>query len=95
MCAKVNKPLTSFQPTSLLLVWDLIFGFKCMMYDVLFALPIPTAHGYGPQVHAWVLVFVFICLHGVWILTFVVHLSLLTNLLCSAWLGTTGMHPLF
>ena len=45
MCVKVSKPLTSFQPASLLLVWDLIFGFKCMMYDVLFVLPIPTAHG--------------------------------------------------
>ena len=45
MCAKACKPLTSFQPTSLLLVWDPIFGFKCMMYDVLFALPIPAAHG--------------------------------------------------
>ena len=45
MCAKASKPLTSFQPTSLLLVWDLIFGFKCMMYDVLFALPILAAHG--------------------------------------------------
>ena len=44
MCAKVSKPLTSFQPASLL-VWDLIFGFKCMIYDVLFVLPIPTAHG--------------------------------------------------
>ena len=45
MCAKVSKPLTSFQPASFLLVWDSIFGFKCMMYDVLFALPIPTVHG--------------------------------------------------
>ena len=40
MCAKASKPLTSFQPASLLLVWDSICGFKCMMYDVLFALPI-------------------------------------------------------
>ena len=64
-----------------------------MMYDVLFALPIPAAHGYGPQVHAWALVFVFICVHGVWILTFVVHLNLLTDLLCRAWQGTTGTHP--
>ena len=38
------------------------------------------------------LAFVFICAHGVWILTFVMHLSLLTDLLCSAWLGTTGMY---
>ena len=45
MCAKASKPLTSFQPTSLILVWDPIFGFKYMMYDVLFALPIPAAHG--------------------------------------------------
>ena len=45
MCAKASKPLTSFQPDSLLLVWDPIFGFKCMMSDVVFALPIPTAHG--------------------------------------------------
>ena len=45
MCAKVRKPLTSFKPTSFLLVWDPIFGFKCMMHDVLFALPIPTTHG--------------------------------------------------
>ena len=45
MCAKVSKPLTSFQPTSFLLVWDPIFGFKCMMYDVLFALSIPAIHG--------------------------------------------------
>ena len=45
MCAKVSEPLTSFQPASFLLVWDSIFGFKCMMYDVLFALPIPTVHG--------------------------------------------------
>ena len=45
MCAKASKPLTSFQPASLLLVWDLIFGLKGMMYDVLFSLPIPTAHG--------------------------------------------------
>ena len=45
MCAKVSKPLTSFQPASFLLVWDPIFGFKCMMYDVLFALPIPAMHG--------------------------------------------------
>ena len=42
MCAKV---LTSFQPASFLLVWDPIFGFKCMMYDVLFALSIPAMHG--------------------------------------------------
>ena len=42
MCAKVSKPLTSFHPASFLLVWDPIFGFKCMMYDVLFALPIPA-----------------------------------------------------
>ena len=40
MCVKVSKPLTSFQPASFLLVWDPIFGFKCIMYDVLFALPI-------------------------------------------------------
>ena len=52
MCAKVSKPLTSFQPASFLLVWDPIFGFKCMMYDVLFALPIPIVHGQGPRVHA-------------------------------------------
>ena len=45
MCAKASKPLTSFQPASLLLVWDMIFGVKCMMYDVLFSLPIPAAHG--------------------------------------------------
>ena len=45
MCAKASKPLTLFQPASLLLVWDLIFGFKCMMYDVLFSLPILVAHG--------------------------------------------------
>ena len=44
MCAKASKPLTSFQHASLLLVCP-IFGFKCMMYDVLFALPIPAAHG--------------------------------------------------
>ena len=40
ICAKVSKSLTSF-----LLVWDPIFGFKCMMYDVLYALPIPDVHG--------------------------------------------------
>ena len=45
MCAKASKPLTSFQSDSLILVWGLIFGFKCMMYDVLFALPISAAHG--------------------------------------------------
>ena len=45
MCAKVRKPLTSFLPASFLLVWDPIFGFKCMMYDVLFALSIPYMHG--------------------------------------------------
>ena len=45
MCAKVSKPLTSFQPASFLLVWDPIFGFKCMMHDVLFSLPIPAVHG--------------------------------------------------
>ena len=45
MCAKVSKPLTSFQSASFLLVWDPIFGFKCMRYDVLFALPIPAVHG--------------------------------------------------
>ena len=45
MCVKVRKPLTSFQPASLILVWDSIFGFKCMMYDVLFSLPIPAVHG--------------------------------------------------
>ena len=45
MCAKASKPLTSFEPTFLLLVCDLIFGFKCMMYDVLFAIPILAAHG--------------------------------------------------
>ena len=45
MRAKVSKPFTSFQPASFLLVWDPIFGFKCMMYDVLFALPIPAMHG--------------------------------------------------
>ena len=45
MCAKVSKSLTSFQPASFLLVWDPIFGFKCMMYDVLFALPILVLHG--------------------------------------------------
>ena len=45
MCAKASKPLTSFQLASLLLVWDPIFGFKFMMYDVLFALPILAAHG--------------------------------------------------
>ena len=45
MCVKVSKPLTSFQPAFFLLVWDLIFGFKCMMYDVLFALPISAMHG--------------------------------------------------
>ena len=45
MCVKVGKPLTSFQSASFLLVCDLIFGFKCMMYDVLFALPIPVVHG--------------------------------------------------
>ena len=36
MCAKARKPLTSFQAASLHLVWDPIFGFKGMMYDVLF-----------------------------------------------------------
>ena len=45
MCAKVSKPLTSFQLASFLLVWDPIFGFKCMMYDVLFSLSIPAMHG--------------------------------------------------
>ena len=45
MCAKASKPLTSFHYASFLLVWDLIFGFKFMMYDVLFSLPIPAAHG--------------------------------------------------
>ena len=45
MYAKASKPLTSFQPASLLLVWDPIFGFKCLMYNVLFALPIPAGHG--------------------------------------------------
>ena len=45
MCALASKPLTLFQYGSLLLLWDPIFGFKCMMYDVLFALPIPAAHG--------------------------------------------------
>ena len=45
MCAKVSKPLTSFHLASFLLVLDSIFGFKCMMYDVLFSLPIPTVHG--------------------------------------------------
>ena len=45
MCAKVSKPFTSFQPASFLLVWDQIFGFKCIMYDVIFALPIPAMHG--------------------------------------------------
>ena len=45
MCVKVSKPLTSFQPASFLFVWDLIFGFKCMMYDVLFSIPISTMHG--------------------------------------------------
>ena len=32
MCAKASKPITSFKLASLLLVWDLIFGFICMMY---------------------------------------------------------------
>ena len=45
MCAKVSKPLTFFQPASFLFVWDPIFDFKCMMYDVLFILPIPVVHG--------------------------------------------------
>ena len=45
MCAKVSKQLTSFQPASFLLVWDPIFGFKWMRYDVFFALPIPAVHG--------------------------------------------------
>ena len=45
MCAKASKPLTLFQPASLLLVWDPIFGFKGMMYDVFFSLPIPAVHG--------------------------------------------------
>ena len=45
MCAKVSKPLTSFQPASFLLVWDPIFCFKCMMYGVLFALSILAMHG--------------------------------------------------
>ena len=45
MCAKASKPLTSVQPASFLFVWGPIFGFKCMIYDVLFALPIPAAHG--------------------------------------------------
>ena len=35
MCAKVSQQLTSFKPASFLLVWDPIFGFKCMMFDVL------------------------------------------------------------
>ena len=62
-----------------------------MMYEELYTLPIPVVYGYGPKVRAWVLVFVFICVHGVRTLTFLLHLSL-TNLLCSAWLGTTGAH---
>ena len=45
MCAKIGKPLTSFQSASFLLVCDPIFGFKCMTYDVLFALPISAMHG--------------------------------------------------
>ena len=45
MCAKASKRLTSFHHVSLLLVWDPIFGFKGMMYDVLFSLPIPAVHG--------------------------------------------------
>ena len=32
MCVKASKPITSFQPASLLLEWDPIFGLKCMMY---------------------------------------------------------------
>ena len=42
---KQANPLTSFQSASLILVWDMIFGVKGMMYDVLFSLPIPAAHG--------------------------------------------------
>ena len=45
MYAKACKPLTSFQPASLHLVWDPIFGFKCMMYDALYFLPIPATLG--------------------------------------------------
>ena len=45
MCAKESKPVTSFQPASLLLVCDPTFGFKGMMFDVLFSLPIPVVHG--------------------------------------------------
>ena len=36
----------------------------------------------------------FICMHGAWICLFVVYLYCLTNLLCSAWLGTSGTHLL-
>ena len=45
MCAKASKTLTSFQLAYLLFVLDPIFGFKRMMYDVLFSLPIPAEHG--------------------------------------------------
>ena len=93
MCAKASKPLTSFQHASLLLVWDPIFGFKCMMYYFPYLFLLRMARDLRYVLGA--LVFVFICVHGVWILTFVVHLSLVTDLLCSAWLGTIGTHPLF
>ena len=57
MCVKVGKPLTSFQTASFLLVCDPIFGFKCMMYDVLFALPIPAvlARDLGYMLRRWYL----------------------------------------
>ena len=92
MCAKVSKPLTSFQPASFLLVWDPIFGFKCMMYDVLFC---PTYSCCAWLGTSGTCLGVGICIHmRTWCLDFDIcdaFVLFFTNLLCSAWLGTTGM----
>ena len=42
---KYANHLPPFSLLPFLLVWDPIFGFKCMMYDVLFSLPNPAVHG--------------------------------------------------
>ena len=53
MCAKVSKPLTSFQPASFLLVWDPIFGFKCMMYYFSYLFLLCMARDLGYMLRRW------------------------------------------
>ena len=55
-------------------------------------LPLFAVLGWGPEVRTWLVGNWIHLMHRTWICLLVMCLYCLTNLLCSAWLGTSGTH---